>query len=139
MKKAVKKTKTKKTKKKIEITPSQFGTVIEDVNSKFDFLVEGFSGLKGQIENLDKKIDGNHQEFLEFRDEMIGFRKETDDNFKAVFEYLSKIDDEIQSVKLEIENLKSELSRKSDLDKLLQLEKRVIVLEKRVYSLSQSN
>ncbi len=75
---------------------------MEDVNSKFDFLVEGFSGLKGQIESLDKKIDNNHQEFLEFRNEMVGFkgefidfRSETNDNFKAAFEYLSKIDDEI--------------------------------------------
>ena len=127
MKKIVKKTKIKK---KIEITPSQFGMVLEDVNSKFDLLIEGFSGLSGQVENLDKKIDNNHQEFLEFRDEMVGFKQETDNNFKAVFEYLSKIDDEIQLIKLEIENLKSELVRKADIDKLSQLEKRIFVLEK---------
>ena len=146
MKREIKKTKTKRTKKKVEITPGQFGMVLEDVKSKFDFLVEGFSGLKGQVENLDKKIDDNHQEFLEFRSDMLGFknefinfRSETNNNFKAAFEYLSKIDDEIQLVKLEIKGLKSKLSRKADLDKLLQLEKRVIVLEERICLLSQSS
>jgi len=40
---------------------------------------------------------------------------------------------------LEIKGLKSKLSRKADLDKLLQLEKRVIVLEEKICLLSQSS
>ena len=143
MKKIVKKIKTKK---KAEITPNQFGVILEDVNSKFDLLMEGFSGLSGQVEDLDKKFNNLDTKFdkLDTKVDKLDAKVdsnhiETNNNFKAVFEYLSKIDDEIQSMKLEIEGLKNELSRKADLDKLLQLEKRIIILEKRVCSLSQSN
>lgn len=110
--------------KKGKITSGQRDMVLEDINEKFSFLVESHSALN-------KKIDGFYSEL---RNELINFRGETKANFKAVFEYLSRIDDEIQSVKSEIAELKESLKKKTDQDKLLKLEKRVIILEKEVFN-----
>ncbi len=117
-------------KQKHKITAGQFGTVLEDINDKFDFLVESHSAL-------DAKIDKNHGEFKEFRKE-VNFKFDliskrfdgVDKNFKVVFEYLSKIDDEVQSIKLELKEIKLELNKKADLNRLEILEKRVKELEK---------
>lgn len=116
-KKEIKKTKIKP-RKKTEMAENQFSVILEDINSKFDLMSEGFLGVDKRFDDLDKKVDDN--------------QRETNSNFKTVFEYLSKIDDEIQSIKLELVNLRSELKNKADLDKLFQLEKRVIVIEKQL-------
>lgn len=50
------------------------------------------------------------------------------------FEYLSRIDGEIQSVKSEIAELKESLKKKADQDKLSKLEKGVVILEKEVFN-----
>ena len=71
------------------------------MNSKFD-------GLRGEM-NL--KFD------------------KVDNNFKTVFEYLSKIDDELQFIKLELTQIKSDLKKKADLDYLKILEKRINKIE----------
>lgn len=122
--------------------------VLEDINSKFSLMLENFSGLN-------KKIDNNHKEFLEFKDEMtefrgemigfrgemIGFRSEmisfkdsTDKNLKVALEYLFRIDEEIQDMKTELKDLKKIFKGKADLDKLMVFEKRLIKLEKLVFA-----
>ncbi len=101
--------------------------VLEDMNSKMDLLVDGYKVLDEKNDRahqeLSGKIDSNHQEFL-------NFRKETNDNFKIVFEYLSRIDDELHNLKIEIKELKNSLSKKADLERLDDMEKRVINVEK---------
>ena len=101
MKKEIKKTKIKP-RSKAEVKENQNGVILERMEHKFDIMSEGFSVL-------DKKIDDNHKEFREFRNEtnnnfktlfkfrneMINFKDETNNNFKVSFEYLSKIDDRI--------------------------------------------
>jgi predicted nucleic acid-binding Zn-ribbon protein len=122
----------------------QFTVVLEDINSKFSLVLEQFSGLNN-------KIDNNHQEFLEFKDEMIDFRsemiafkgemtdfkgemtdfrKQTNENFSVVMEYLSRIDEEIQDMKVESRNLRETLKKKADLDKLEGFERRLLAVEK---------
>lgn len=77
------------------------------------------SELKGDISGLRNELKGD---ISDLRDEMRS-------NFKTVFEYLSKIDEEIQEIKLELQTLKE-----SKLDKALYfaLEKRVLKMEKQV-------
>ena len=125
MKKKIKKTK----KIKNELTSNEFGVILEEMNSNIKLILEGHAGL-------DKKIDKNHKEFQEFREEvnfnfreLFKFRKETKDNFKIILKYLSKIDDEIQSIKSELSQIKSELKNKADLTFLKTLEKRIKKLE----------
>ena len=138
------------------MSPNQFGVVLEDINSKMDLIVEGYKmldekndrahhGFDKKIDGLDKKIDSVHQELNQkidtvhqglgakidkYYQEFSNFRKETNDNFKTVFEYLSRIDDELHDIKIEIKELKNSLSKKADLERLEALEKRVINVEK---------
>ena len=137
-KKEIKKTKLKP-RKKAEIMSGQFGVLLERMDHKFDLLTEGFSGVRKDIKRLDKKIDDNHKEtnanfktLFEFRSEMIGFRNETGSNFKTTFEYLSQIDDELRSIRTEVEDLKIKLKGKAELSRVILLEERLVVTEKRL-------
>ena len=37
--------------------PDEFKIILEDINRKFDILIEGHSGLNNKFDQLDKKID----------------------------------------------------------------------------------
>lgn len=89
-------------------TKRSLGVILEDIDSKFDLILEGHTAL-------DKKIDVFHDEFLDFT-------KETRLNFNAIKDYLSRIDDEIQE-------MKKILSRKADLERLERLEQKVAKME----------
>lgn len=112
----------------------QHTIVLEDINSKFSFVLEQFSGLRQEMKE-------NHQEFVEFKGEMLDFKKEfvefrkdADANFKVTLEYLQRIDDEIQSLKSELADLKPQLKDKTALDKVLDMEKRLLKIEKLVFA-----
>lgn len=131
----------KKAKNKKERLQDQQTIVLEDINSKVSLVLERFSGL-------DRKIDDNHQEFLEFRDEtkenfsklfefrneMTDFRRETKADLKVALEYLSRIDDEIQDIKSELADIKPRLKEKADLDRMLDMEKRIVKIEKFIFA-----
>ena len=123
----------------------KMGVIMEDMNSKIDLLVEGYS-------SLDKKIDRVHAELKEdlndFKVETRGnfkivfeqisnvnidlqsFKNETRDNFKKVFEYLSRIDDEVQDIKSEILEIKLVLKKKADISRLAVMEKKIQIIER---------
>ncbi|MBI3638496.1 hypothetical protein HY227_02020 [Candidatus Wolfebacteria bacterium] len=82
----------------------RFGGVLENIDSKLDLVVEG-------QEALSEKMDKNHQEFKEFRDE-VNYK------FEVVFD--------------ELRIIRNELKEKISRDEFSLLEKRVIKLEKRL-------
>ncbi len=88
--------------KGLPVSERHFGVILEDIDSKLDFIVEGRFAL-------DKKMDNNHQEFGEFRDEM---------NYK------------IEAVFDELHLIRGDLVKKVDRNEFTALEKRVTVLEK---------
>jgi hypothetical protein len=94
------------------LAQNDFSAVLEDINDKFTVMVEGLEGLRG--------------EFYAFRDDMNGLREETRSNFTSVFEYLSRIDDELSDIKKELVKIKDE---KSDKPYVKGLEMRVSKLE----------
>lgn len=127
-------------KKKIEKTKRDQQTVVlEDMNSKLTLVLEQFS-------SLNKKIDDNNEEFVEFKGEMVEFRNETSKNFKGLFEfrdqanenfkvvkeYLFNIDDEIQYLKSELKEMKNNLGKIDQAEKMEAFEKRLVKLEKLV-------
>ena len=115
------------------VTNRQFGVILEDINSKFDLVLEGHAALDKKFDN---KIDEFRNDFDDFvnetrlnfetirnelkttQNELGGFVKETRSNFEAIKEYLSRIDDEIQDIK-------KTLSGKADFRRLEHLEKEV--------------
>lgn len=118
----MKKIEKQKVNKKPKTTESQFGVILEDINSKLNLIVEGHQSLDDRMGNLENKFDN-------FKDEMYEFRDETRNNFKTVLGYLMKIDEEIVSIKSEISELKKSLSNKVDLERVVNLELRVQKLE----------
>ncbi|MCK5460140.1 hypothetical protein KAI52_03430 [Candidatus Parcubacteria bacterium] len=109
-------------KKTDKISKDHFTIILEDVNSKLNGLVEIYSSLNEKVDNLDQKVDRNHQEFIEFKNE-------TKSNFQTVFNLLSNIDDDIKDIKSEIIDIRKTLTQKADLDRVDALEKRVKILE----------
>lgn len=67
-----------------------FGAILEDLSEKFSIMIEGLS-------MVNQKVDT-------FKDEITETIKS---NFNTVFGYLSHIDEEIQQIKLELENFKA--------------------------------
>ena len=127
MKRKIKKRIIKKSKRvKKNSTQNHSGVLLEEMNSNLKLVLEGHAGL-------DKKIDGLRGEmnskFDGLRGEMNLKFDKVDNNFKTVFEYLSKIDDELQFIKLELTQIKSDLKKKADLDYLKILEKRINKIE----------
>jgi len=120
-------------KKKKATSQNQFGVILEDINGKFDLIVEGQKASEQKLERkiessgikLERKIDELNAEFVEFR-------KDTESNFKQVFHYLSRIEDELMSIKTEIADIKKTLTQKEDKDRVALLEKRVEKLERQL-------
>ncbi len=123
-KKEIKKTKMKP-RSKAETKENQFGVILEDVRHQFGIMSEGFSGMNKRFDELNEKVDNNHKEFREFR-------SETNSNFKTIFNYLSKIDDELQAIKTEIADLKVKLENKADSSRLTSVERKMFVMQKQI-------
>ena len=99
--------------------------LLEAMRDDIKIVAEGNFALNQKIDNvhqsLNQKIDDNHND--------------TKSSFQTIFRYLSDIDNELKSIKLEITELKVVLNEKADKEKLLELERRVISLEKELATL----
>lgn len=111
-KKEIKKTKLKP-RKKAEAKKDQFTVVLEEMRYQFGVMSEGFSGVNKRFDKLDRKVDSNS-------------------NFKNTFEYLSKIDDEVQSIKEEMAEMRNNIINGEKIDpvKFFEIERRVEIVEK---------
>ncbi|MBI1754772.1 hypothetical protein HY250_04050 [Candidatus Azambacteria bacterium] len=89
----------------------QFGVILDDINGKFDVMVEGQRSLEQRF---------------------VSFKKDTESNFKQVFHYLSRIEDELMSIKADIADIKKTLTQKVDKDRVVLLEERVAKLERQL-------
>ena len=138
IKKRVIKKNSKKAKKKL--TPNHSGVLLEEMNSNMKLILEDHTGLDKKIEGLDKKIDTKidglqgemNLKFDGLRGEMNSKFNEVNSNFKTVFEYLSKIDDELQDIQIiksDIKETKQEHSNKSDLEYVKKMEQRMNKIE----------
>jgi len=82
-----------------KITEPQFGVILEDIQDKFETVIEGHTVLDKKIDNIGGELHEFKKETNEkfgvvfgFIDETRKFIDETSSNFKSVFEYLSRID-----------------------------------------------
>lgn len=108
-------------KKDTPIKDRYLGVLLEDINGKFDLLIEGHQVLVKNQETLNKDFGSFHKEadekfalvlkrfnivddrfrsvddrFRSLEKNAEDFQKETTDNFQAVFKYLSHINQEMQ-------------------------------------------
>ncbi|MDD3679140.1 MAG: hypothetical protein PHT36_02770 [Patescibacteria group bacterium] len=128
--------------KKLDIFKgSEVVVVLEDIRDNIKILAEGQVGLrqelKGDVNNLRDELKDDISDLrselkgdiAELREELRTFKQDTESNFKTVFDYLARIDKEIQEIKVELKNLKES---KIDKESYFALEKRVLDLEKEV-------
>ncbi|MBI3589723.1 MAG: hypothetical protein HY093_04930 [Candidatus Liptonbacteria bacterium] len=121
----------------------QFGVILEDMDGKLDTLLEGQQGLavrtdkievgfeefEGKFDGLESKFGGLAGKFDGLEGKFDSFQEETRSNFRSVFDYLSRIDDELKFIRREIEDLRKTLTAKADLERLETLERRVQKIE----------
>lgn len=107
--------------------------ILEDINGKFDLMIEGQKASEKKLEKrigssemkLERKID-------ELKTEFVYFKNDTESNFKQVFQYLSRLEDELMSIKTDIADIKKTLTQKADKDRVALLEERVAKLERQL-------
>ena len=130
-KKEIKKTKLKP-RKKVEMKKDQLVVILEDMRYQFGVMSEGFLGVRKEMKELNKKVDDNHRETNDNFKTLFKFRNETNDNFKSNFEYLSKIDDELQLIKIEVADLKVIFKGKTELKRVIQMERQIAVMQEQI-------
>ncbi|MDD3486757.1 MAG: hypothetical protein PHF35_00020 [Candidatus Moranbacteria bacterium] len=113
----------------IKLIGEQHGHIvkkIDNMENRFDKLEDRFDKLENRFDGLENKLDN--------------FIQETGDNFKAVFEYLSRIEDDFIALTKKIEKLDIEKVSVNDFnwlkDKVLEIEKRLDNYKKRETALA---
>lgn len=126
-----------------KVTNAQFGIILEDIQDKFSLVIEGHTVLDKKIDHFKKDTDEKfgivfdfvkyqkefNAEVKDFMSETREFQEETKANFKGIFDYLIRIDEELQSIRSEIKELRAVLDKKADKERLEKVEKRVAYLE----------
>ncbi|MEK7574491.1 MAG: hypothetical protein AAB514_03110 [Patescibacteria group bacterium] len=110
--------KKEKTKKDSKSEERRTGVVLENIDSKLDFIVEGQQVLDKKIDKVDEKVD-------ELRGEM-------NYKFGVVFEKFDEVDQKFDEVTGELRVIRNELKEKVGRDEFVILEKRVMNLEKKI-------
>jgi len=146
MKKNVFKKKNKKDLDILDIKDRQFGMILESIDSKLDLVVEGHETLDVKIDKVDAKVEDLRTE-MNYKFEVV-FEKfdevdkrfedvdkrfdEVDKRFEDVDKRFNEVDKRFDEVTDELRIIRNELKEKVGRDEFLALEKRVIILEKRL-------
>jgi predicted nucleic acid-binding Zn-ribbon protein len=101
-----KKTETQKTKRILGVKRDalltmrhdDFGAILEDISGKMSVIIEGQNIHSEKIDRLEVRMGG-----LETKVDSLEITMKS--KFDTVFEYLARIDDELQDIKKEIERL----------------------------------
>lgn len=104
--------------------------ILEDINGKFDVLVEGQQSLSSRMDGLENEFTDFKQEMTEFKQESLIFQQETKSSLQTIFDYLSRIDDELKEIRSEIKGIRRDLLSKAEVARVERLEKRVVMLER---------
>ena len=112
---------------------TEVGVLIEDMQNGIQVIGEQYGDLKKGIKEIKSELG-------EFKDEMGEFRNETKANFKAVFDYLSRIEDDFVALKEKVEKLDNEETNSKDFkwlkNKVLEIEKKLEEYKKQQTMLS---
>ncbi|MCX6766429.1 MAG: hypothetical protein NT170_01435 [Candidatus Moranbacteria bacterium] len=103
-------------------TGTQVGMVLEDVRDDFKVIAEQHTDIMKKIGGLDDKVGS-------LEGKLDNFIVETRDNFKAVFDYLSRIEDDFVALKEKVEELDAKKTSSKDFkwlkNKVLEIEKKL--------------
>ena len=120
-----------KRKKDSVFSGNQVMMMLEGVMDSIGILAESHKTLEGK---MDQRFDKMDQRFDKMDQRFDKFEAETNANFKSVFEYLSRIEDEIVDIKKELKNLQE---TKAENSMVLELIQRVTVMESEIKMLKK--
>ena len=109
-----------------KLTDNQFGVILEDINGKFDVLVEGQKVL---FEKVDKLETGQEVLFEKFDKVETGLDR-VENKLDAVENRLGGVEDKLDGVESDVSEIKHKLCQKVDVEDFQKLEKRVVKLER---------
>ncbi len=98
-----------------------FGAILEDLSDKFSIMIEGLSMVNQKFDTFK----------IEITERIDSLEETMRSNFKTVFDYLSRMDEDIQQIKSDFANLKVS---KADETEVAQMKIRIANLE---YELAQ--
>ncbi|PIU99384.1 hypothetical protein COS59_00020 [Candidatus Wolfebacteria bacterium CG03_land_8_20_14_0_80_36_15] len=110
--------KKKSNKKQLSAPERHFGVILEDIDSKMDLVLEGHQALdvkfSKKIEDVSKKI------------------KDVDGKIDIHTEMIGSMAADVEIIKTDIELIKNSLKKKIDIEEFAVLEKRVLLLERKL-------
>lgn len=108
----------------------------EETRNNFKSFRSEFDNFKQEMTEFKFEMAEFKDEMTEFKDETKSFRQETADNFQAIFEWQSNFsdnfDEEIASIRIELEEIKEEFKKRPTGKALDVLEEKIFNLETRV-------
>jgi chromosome segregation ATPase len=117
------------------------GVLLKEMNSKIDLILEDHVDLKGRMtridirmEKVENKLVEHDIKFTNLEIKSDDLKKDVNNSYKSLVEYLSRIEDEIQSMQSELKELKMEMKNKIDISRVNDFEKRLNKLEKLVFA-----
>jgi len=103
-------------------TGTQVGMVLEDVRDDFKVIAEQHTDIMKKISGLEDKVGS-------LNSKLDNFSVETGANFKAVFDYLSRIEKDFLSLRKKVDKLDAEKTNSEDFkwlkNKVLEIEKKL--------------
>jgi septal ring factor EnvC (AmiA/AmiB activator) len=97
--------------------------MFESLQDSIGILAEGQQSIKDELSEF-------KGEMYSFRDEMYIFKKQTEDNFSAVFKYLASLEDEVAEIRADLN--KNKENEKISKRWMREIEKRLAQLEKKL-------
>ena len=115
-----KKTRTRSKKVEKIFSGTEVGVLIEHFESRLDGVIEGQKifeeRMENRFDNLENRFDNLENRFDNFEKRFNNFEAETKENFKMVFKYLSRIDDEISDIKIRLDKIEKNTANKKELN-----------------------
>jgi chromosome segregation ATPase len=115
--------------KKVEkiFSGTEVGVLIEHFESRLDAVIEGqkifeekienrFDSLENRFDSLENRFDSLENRFDSLEKRFNNFEADTKANFKTVFKYLSRIDDEISDIKVRLEKIEENTTNKKEIN-----------------------
>lgn len=111
------------------LTGTQVGMILEDVRDDFKVIAEQHTDIMKKIGGLEDKFGSLEGKVGSLEGTLDKFVIETRDNFKAVFNYLSHIEDDFVALKEKVEKLDATETNSKDFkwlkNKVLEIEKKL--------------
>jgi DNA anti-recombination protein RmuC len=108
--------------------------MLEQMSDGIAIIAENQQGLTKRFDKFEGRFDKFEGRFDKFEGRFDKFERETNEKFEQVFEYLSRIEDEIVALRKDLEILKETKADKKD---LLGFDKRLKILETQMAKLQR--